>query len=297
MPSITQWMKFIYLNIGFACYILIIYYFISIKEIKDNWPKYRCNPLFMPLSNNIEKDFTYCVQNMQTNYMGNILQPINYNTSTLTNLAENFTEEINNIRKMFSQTRNFMGDIIENVFGVVLNMTIEFQKNIISLKDIIGKTIGIMTTLLYLLEGSFKTVESLWGLPNPKSVKSLGHCFHPSTKIKLLNGNFTNINKIELGDILENGSKVMATMKLVKNDSDVFYEIFDTKYNANIYVTGTHMIMYKNDFIEVNKHPDAVLCNNVNCEYLNCLITDNHIIQIGSRIFWDYEDREIRSYN
>ena len=296
MPSITQWMKFIYLNIGFACYIIIIYYFISIKEIKDNWPTYRCNPLYMPLSDDISKDFTYCVQNMQTNYMGNILQPINYNTTSLTNLAENFTEEINSIRKMFSQTRTFMGDIVENVFGVLLNMTIEYQKIFISLKDVMGKTIGIMTTLLFVLDGSFKSIQSLWNGPNGEIIKSVGHCFHPNTKIKLLNGNFVNIHQIELGDILENGSKVTSTMKLIKNNTDVFYEIYDPKYKQKIYVTGTHMVRYNTNFIEVNKHPHAVITNNVKCDYLSCLITHDHIIQIGSRIFWDYEDREIRSY-
>lgn len=296
MPSIRQWLKFIYLNIGFACYIIIIYYFISIKEIKDNWPTYRCNPLYMPLSDDISKDFTHCVQNMQTNYMGNILQPINYNTTTLTNLAENFTEEINTIRKMIYQTRTFMEYIIENIFGVFLNMTVEFQKIVLSLKDIMGKTIGMMTTILFIMDGSFKTIGSLWNGPDGQSVKTLGHCFHPKTKIKLLNGKFINMNEIELGDILENGSKVMSTMKLIKNDSDIFYEIFDPKYKQKIYVTGTHMVRYNSKFIEVNKHPHAYLATGVNCEYLSCLITDDHIIQIGSQIFWDYEDKEIRSY-
>ena len=297
MPSITQWMKFIYLNIGFACYIIIIFYFIRMKEIKDNWPTYRCNPLFMPLSDDVSKDFTYCVQNMQSNYIGNILQPITYNTTSLTNLAENFTKDINNMREMLSQTRNFMEDIIHKVFGVFLNMTIEFQKIVISLKDVMGKTVGMMTTLLYVLDGSFKTIESLWNGPNGQAVQSLGHCFHPKTKVKLLNGKFINMNEIELGDILENGSKVMSTMKLIKTDTDIFYEIFDPKYKQKIYVTGTHMIRHNSKFIQVNKHPDAVLINDVKCEYLSCLITNNHIIPIGSRIFWDYEDREIRSYN
>ena len=297
MPSTTQWMKFIYLNIGFACYIIIIYYFISIKEIKDNWPKYRCNPLYMPLSDDISKDFTHCVQNMQSNYMGNILQPITTNTTNLTNLAETFNKDIDDIHKMNFETKTFMENITQNIFGVFSNMIIEFQKITISLKDVMGKTVGIMTTLLFVLDGSFKTIESLWNGPDGQAVKTLGHCFHPKTKLKLLDGKIVNINEIELGDILENGSKVISTMKLIKNDTDVFYELFDPKYKQKIYVTGTHMVRYNNKFIEVNKHPDAVLTNNVKCEYLSCLITHNHIIQIGSRVFWDYEDKEIRSYN
>ena len=41
------------------------------KDIKDNWPEYRCNPT-MPFASQFGVDpsenFTYCIQNMQTGY-------------------------------------------------------------------------------------------------------------------------------------------------------------------------------------------------------------------------------------
>ena len=42
---------------------------------------------FMPLSDNIEKDFTYCIQNIQTNYIGYLLQPLTYITTNLSTMA------------------------------------------------------------------------------------------------------------------------------------------------------------------------------------------------------------------
>ena len=57
---------------------------VGIANIKKNWPLYRCNPTIMPFASFFGHDpktnFTYCIQNMQSAYMGNILQPINYNS-------------------------------------------------------------------------------------------------------------------------------------------------------------------------------------------------------------------------
>ena len=82
--------------------------------------------------------------------------------------------------------------IYKNIYGIFLNIIIEFQNIIIGIKDLVGKMIGILTTLLYVLDGSSKTVESAWNGPSGQLVRSLGNCFHPNTKLKLENG------KIEL---------------------------------------------------------------------------------------------------
>ena len=83
MPKGSDWVNFIYINLAFVAQVVAIYYFTSVKQIKDNWPKYRCNPMYMPLSDDIQSDFVYCIQSMQTNYMGYLLQPLTYITSNL----------------------------------------------------------------------------------------------------------------------------------------------------------------------------------------------------------------------
>ena len=50
MPKGVDWINFIYVNLGFVAQIFVMYYFSAVAEIKNNWPKYRCNPMFMPLS-------------------------------------------------------------------------------------------------------------------------------------------------------------------------------------------------------------------------------------------------------
>jgi hypothetical protein len=78
MPRGLDWAHFIFINLGFFSQVFVMYYFSSMSQIKANWPEYRCNPVYMPLSDNLEQDFTYCIQTMQTDFMGPFLAPSNY---------------------------------------------------------------------------------------------------------------------------------------------------------------------------------------------------------------------------
>ena len=298
MPTGKNWIYFIYVNLGFALYTVATYYLSSLKEIKDNWPLYRCNPMYMPLSDDMSSDFTYCIQNITTSFMGYLLQPLTFITSTLATLGGNFSTQINSIRGMFDKIRNSISSIFESIFGVFLNIIIEFQKIIMGMKDLIGKTIGILVTLMYVMDGSLKTMNSAWKGPSGQLVKALGKCFYPETKIKLKNGNIVSIKDINLGDVLENGSVVYSTMKIDnKNNKEDLYCIKEKGVNGeNINVTGSHLVFdnSKNKFVKVSEYHKAVK-SKVKTEWFSCLITSDHKIKIGSEIFWDWEDHFIKT--
>jgi len=300
MPTGKNWMYFIYVNLGFALYTVATYYLSSIKEIKDNWPLYRCNPMYMPLSENMSQDFTYCVQNITTSFMGYLLQPLTFITSTLATLGADFSKQINSIRGMFDKIRNFISSIFQSIFGVFMNIIIEFQKIIIGMKDLIGKTIGILVTLMYVMDGSLKTMNSAWKGPSGQLVKALGKCFYPETKIKLKNGNIVSIKDINLGDVLENGSIVYSTMKIDnKNNTEDLYCIKGKGVNGlDIYVTGSHLVFddSKRNFIKVSEYNKAIKTN-VKTDWFSCLITSDNKIKIGSELFWDWEDHFIKRKN
>jgi hypothetical protein len=298
MPSGKNWIHFIYINLAFIIYIIIIFYLSSIQDIKANWSLYRCNPLYMPLSDNIEKDFTYCIQNIQTGFMGYLLQPITFVTSTLSGSMSNFMEEINMVRAMFNKIRTFISSIIQSVFGVFLNLVIEFQKITISIKDLMGKTIGIMVTIMYLMDGSIKTMNSTWNGPSGQMVRVLGKCFHPDTKLKLKDGTIKHMKDIHLGDVLENGSIVESTMQIDNKINKIpLYVLKNSGVdNEDIFVTGSHLIYSKstNQFMRVENYYVSEIAHNVNTEWFSCLITNDNRIQIGSELFWDWEDHYVK---
>ena len=299
MPTGKNWLHFVYVNLGFIAYVIGLYYVVSIQQIKDNWPAYRCNPLYMPLADNMEQNFTYCVQTITSSIMGYLLQPITFITSSLQNNMSSFSGEINAVRGMFNKIRDFISNIFQTIFNVFLMIIIEFQKIIIGLRDLFGKTIGIITAILYVVDGSLLTMQSAWAGPPGQLVQALGACFHPDTKIKLHNGKIKSMKQLSLGDVLENGSVVYSTMQidnLFRENKESLYKIPHAGINdSDIFVTGSHLVFdqEKRDFIKVKDYSKATIVE-LNCDWFSCLITSDHKIQIGSELFWDWEDHFIK---
>ena len=299
MPTGKNWVNFVYVNIAFAIYIAGVFYYNQMSQIKANWPLYRCNPQYMLLADDVASNFSYCIQNSMTNYMGYLLEPLTYVTNSLTTMMGGFTGDIQNIRAMFNKVRTFFTSIIENVFSVFLNLIIEFQRITIGIKDLIGKTIGIMVSLMYIMDGSIKTMNSTWAGPPGQMVKALGKCFYPLTPIKLQNGNIKYIQDIILGDILEDGSIVEAVMQIDnKRNPEPLYKIKNNGVNnSNIYVTGSHLVYnsFNKSFVKVKNYKNAVISKDVHTDWFSCLITSTHNIKIGSELFWDWEDHFIKN--
>ena len=253
--------------------------------------------MYMPLADNMEENFVYCVQSMQTNFMGYLLQPLTFITSAIGGLLGGFIGEINDIRAMFNKIRTFLTDTIQSIFGVFLNLVIEFQRITMGIKDLIGKTIGVMVSLMYIMDGSIKTMNSTWNGPPGQLVRTLGKCFHPNTNVQLQNGNIKAMKDIDLGDILEDGAIVESVMKIDnKRDRAPLYIIRNGGVrSADIYVTGSHLVYddtIKN-FIKVENYVGAETAI-LETDWFSCLITSNHRIKIGQHLFWDWEDHFVK---
>ena len=257
MPSGQNWVNFLYVNIAFAICIAGVFYFNQISQIKSNWPLYRCNPMYMILADQVEENFTYCIQNTQTSiFMGYLLQPLIFITTSLTAIMGGFMDEhsINKIRNIFSS-------IIKSVSGLFFNLIVEF-KRIINEPD--------------------------------KMVKSLGKCFYPFTSVKLKDGSIKYMKDIDLGDVLVDGSIVESVLKIDNKKHKLpFYLIKDG--DVDIFVTGSHLVFdkSKNDFVKVENYEKAIKTDLIN-DWFSCLITDTHRINIGNEIFWDWEDHFVK---
>lgn len=277
---------------------------VGIKNIQDNWPTYRCNPVVMPFASIFGQDpvsnFTYCIQTMQSNYMDYLLQPVNYNLSNVANIGSVITDSMNSARAFINNLRNFITEIIQNVFGVFLNILIEFQRIMVDIKDMVAKLVGILATLMYTVEGSMYTMQSTWNGAPGKMVRALqGVCFSPDTEVLCKNGSKYAMKDLPLGCELENGAVVQSVMKISNRTVDglareQMYQVITKE--GTIEVSGSHLI-YHNDvdgFITVKELsemcPKICIIVSNSPEELTCLITSNHTIPIKGMIFHDWED-------
>ena len=272
---------------------------VGIKKIQEDWPLYRCNPAVMPFATvfgqDTSKNFTYCIQNMQTNYMSYLMQPMMYNLNIMGSLGANITKTINDVRAFFDKIRTFITSIVGSVFAVFLNILIEFQRITISIKDLFAKLIGIMATLLFTLDGSIKTMNSTWAGPPGQLARAL--CFHPETKLRLKDDSLVMMKDVPLNAVLKNGTVVNALMHISNLDEkgnciEALYKVKGGEESGtDILVSGSHLIYEpeRKKFIQV-EHLLHAEQTQILCETFTCLITSNHIIPIGKWIFHDWED-------
>lgn len=272
---------------------------VGLKKIQEDWPLYRCNPAVMPFASvfgqDTSKNFTYCIQNMQTNYMSYLMQPMMYNLNIIGSLGANITKTINDVRAFFDKIRTFITSIVGSIFSVFLNILIEFQRITISIKDLFGKLVGIMATLLFTLDGSIKTMNSTWAGPPGQLVRAL--CFHPETKLRLKDDSLVMMKDLPLNAVLKNGTVVNALMHISNLDEkgnciEALYKVKGGEESGtDILVSGSHLIYEPiiKKFIQV-EHLLHAERTEIVCEAFTCLITSNHIIPIGEWIFHDWED-------
>lgn len=294
----------IFLSILILIVFFLLYAFaalsVGVKKVEEDWPLYRCNPAVMPLASVFGHDpaenFTYCVQNMQTDYMSYLLAPLNYNMSVLGSLGGETMQAIQAARAFISNLRGFLSDIIKSVFGVFLNLLIEVQRTMVVIKDTMGKFVGVLAGLLFTMDGSIRLMQSTWNGAPGAMVRALGSiCFHPDTKVKMADGTEKCMKDLELNEMLANETRVLSVLRIsnLTGDGRQREGMYRYQYGKSeeIYATGSHLVFDSDadQFVQVKDSPHAEPCN-ISCHVLSCLITSNHTIPIGDSIFHDWED-------
>jgi len=108
-------------------------------------------------------------------------------------------------------------------------------------------------------------------------------CFDENTLIQMSDGSEKKIIDIKVGDILINNNEVTACIKVETKGSAI--------YNLNnIIVSDNHIVKYKDKWIPVSKHPNAIEYSFYDKPYLYCLNTFDKIILINDYIFTDWDE-------
>jgi hypothetical protein len=182
-----------------------------------------------------------------------------------------------------------------------MSIIVEFQRLLVSIKDLVMKVIGIVAVMINLVDGSIKTGQSAWNGPPGEMVRGIHKavsCFHPDTKVKLQDNSVKKMSEVNLGDILEDGSKVNGVMKFGDYTNETYYKFAGQGVdNSDIYVTGSHFVMIDKDrFVHVSEHPEAIKVEDKQITELLCFITHKKQIKIGKKVFWDYDDDELYGF-
>ena len=177
--KIGDMIKGLIIVILFAFLCILSTLILGLKNIKANWPKYRCNPSVMPfagqLGYNAIENFTFCIGNIQTDLMNFFLKPIYFVIQMASNLGKQLMESIQSIRGIISWIRFSIFAIIGDVLGIFINVISRFQLIIIQMKTLVMKMIAITVVILYKIEGAVMTGKSIYRGPIGDVLRFLGN--------------------------------------------------------------------------------------------------------------------------
>jgi hypothetical protein len=147
------------------------------KNIEKNWPIYRCSPLVMPFAGmfgqDVMKNFTYCIQTMQTDFMGPFLAPSNYSNMVAAETLDKSVTTNTNLMATFSYIKNTVINNVMGAFGALGSMTIILQIMVNKLRDMMNKITGIYKTVFSILQTAGITAQSTWDALPGQLLKAL----------------------------------------------------------------------------------------------------------------------------
>jgi len=301
--------------------ILYNYAYANLETIKEDWVKYRCNPLYMPFASTFDpevttyENFQFCTTSMSSNIFGRALDPVYMMFSAFTNSLKPILGELDSFRGMITGLMNFVTSFVQQTFAKISNVFGTFLSLMSRIRDLTSRILGsttyaivIASTSINLIQSLFSTIRTMltsivgiiFGLaiiilfvfppllfvmiPIGISLGVSYECFDPHTPIDLADGRTVPLHKIRVGDILSNKARVTAVMRFAVQPTTELY------LYKNILVTGKHLVR-ESRWVYVRDSTRATLYDGgVRPSEVICLNTSNHEICIDGITFADYEE-------
>ena len=293
-PKKEGWKLVIFIIIIFSIMYALQSLLNEMANLKSKWALYKCNPLLTPFSKHFsdktpEETFAECVADQQTGMMDDHLEGINYNQQVQLDITKNLAKSARHSKDVFNTLSESASKGMGSMTGMFFNVLIAFQHIFIKIKDMVMKSVSTSFVILNVLKTQTKIGESITNGPFMSIMNTI--CFHPETTIITKDGERKCMKDVHLGETLDNGSNVVAILKIKGDEDNPYYKIYSHELKEHVLVTGSHLIQDPATlkFIPVSQYKDAIKTKDYT-EEMSCLVTDDHLISIGEFIFWDWED-------
>ena len=161
-------------DLGNAVVILLIFMFlhlilalsIGLSTIKQNWPKYKCNPAVMPFADifgyDVAENYNECIKDKQIKFMQVFLKPIGESLEMFATMGMKFSEQLDDI-KYFGLLQNVnIGNISSLMKNKILGVGSEISQMYITIKDVLANLFSMVTVLYYMIQGGMMTAETIF---------------------------------------------------------------------------------------------------------------------------------------
>jgi hypothetical protein len=298
-----------------------VYYSVkkNMADLKANWTKYRCYPIYLPFAEMIEPttstadNFAYCMTMFAQVMFDAILDPIYSLFDVIVDTVTNLQGSTNVFRTILTKLMTVILSVVGDVFGKITNGMTILLKDLNKIRDIQKRAVGsawygafmgttivdaIMSgmnfmisliqaiiliifaiSIILLFTGQFWILIAVIPLA---ALIGLTYCFDPDTPVTLRDGRVVPMKDVQIGDTLQDGSVVEGVMTFLNRPDVQLYEL------NGVTVSGKHKVFH-DKWIYVSDHPDAKPSSK-KLDRLTCLITNTNEIVLNQTRFSDFEE-------
>lgn len=287
----------------------------NMEDIKENWVRYRCSPLYMPFTSMFDEEnttfenFAFCTNTFAKEIFGRATDPVYRLFGMIIGVVQTILGQINHFVAYLAGMSNFVLDFANKTFGKIFNSMstlnlligklrdlfqriagsayyaafivqtlIAFVVSIFSFSITLVKALVIMLFALSFILALFFPVVLAFVIPLGALV-GISYCFHPDTIVQTQRGPM-KIKYVQPGDKIGN-SKITAKFDFINSEPLYNYK--------GVLVSGNHIVEHNGKWMYVKDTGCSKDLKSVS-DTVICLNTDDHIIQIGNIKFRDYEE-------
>jgi hypothetical protein len=292
-PSWTSnLIKFIILSVLFIVALVLLFTMGNLNEIRKNFPRYRCNPLFIPFASQFgydtKENFSFCLSTIFDIKAAEIFGPIYRLLAVFVSLTKMIVDVALGIRKLFSNFLLGVNRFVQNVRDRIQQVMFSIRMSFLRIQHLMGRVYGTMYAVIWM---GTSAITAGFNISDNSLVKFLFEfCFDPDTPLKLADGSFVPIKDAKIGMKLAgtptNPTPVITSVFEFDGSRTPMVQIGDVVISKEHYVSfGPNKI-----WASADTHPAAVVVNTV--PKLICLNVTGHEFIVGRTelVVADYDE-------
>ena len=263
-----------------------------LHDIKQNFPKYRCNPVVIPIAGlfgyNTVDNFNFCVQGVFNAKAAEVFIPIYGILGTFQQVLAKVVNAAMSIRGMFSNFFTGVENFITSLRNKIQYLMNSVRMSFIRIFNLMGKVYGSMFAVLFMGQSG---MIAAFNLADNDLVKFLFEfCFAPDTPVEMADGSFKPISDIQIGDRLaalqgQTELPVVESVFRFSGHSTPMVRLHGVVLSSQHYVAAP-----LGGMIPAGSHPSATPVSSI--PELVCLNVSGHRFSVGldSLVVADYDE-------
>lgn len=296
IDQIIDFLKLISVIFVLVFIIFIVLYLSGGNYIRENWTKFRCNPLIIPIAGmfgkNTKKNAQQCFFKTFKYFFDFLMRPFQYIIKIIQKILKGLFGDIDAFRTLLKPIRLFILNATQKFYDTIDKFMTSIFYSFGKTRNILGRMGSVFKLTLYTLEAVQFSIKSVWDGPIGQVARKwppkLGKvkkffCLHINSKILNQKCEYVLLRKIPLGNLIWNKKdkpNKLLGLVTIEVDNCPLYNWYGTL------CSGNHLVYHLDKWTKVKKIIKHV---QLYSGKLICPITSQNI-------FWTKPDIKLRDY-